>query len=126
VEREAYAGMPSSETCLACHSQIWSEAKLLEPVRESAKSGEPLHWKRVTRIPHYVYFNHSIHIQKGVACISCHGDVATMPLLRKVRTFAMRDCLECHRKTEESRARARGVAWNAEASFLTRCNTCHR
>jgi hypothetical protein len=117
VERTATAGMPSTHTCMTCHSQIWPQAKLLEPVRTSYKEHKPLEWNRVYRVPKYVYFNHSIHIEKGVACATCHGQVEQMPLVRKERSFYMRDCLSCHRDV---------VKANAKKQRLTDCMTCHR
>lgn len=100
VETTANAGMPSSHTCMTCHSQIWQSAPMLAPVRNSYARSVPIQWERVHRLPQYVYFNHSIHVNKGVGCTSCHGDVGQMPLIRKVRSFYMRDCLSCHREPE--------------------------
>jgi hypothetical protein len=97
VETSAFAGMPSSATCMRCHSQIWSQSAMLAPVRESYRSGQPLRWTRVNDLPDYVYFNHSIHVTGGVACVSCHGRVDQMPLLAKAQTLHMRFCLDCHR-----------------------------
>jgi hypothetical protein len=93
--------MPTTNICMTCHSQIWQNAALLAPVRESFAQQIPISWKRVTRLPDYVYFNHSIHVQKGVGCTTCHGPVDQMPLTWKARTFYMRDCLSCHREPEK-------------------------
>jgi hypothetical protein len=97
VETSSFAGMPSSQTCMTCHSQIWTSAPMLEPVRESLRSGRPIAWTRVTRLPDHVYFDHSIHVAKGVSCADCHGRVDMMPLTHKAAGFRMKDCLQCHR-----------------------------
>lgn len=101
VENSPFAGMPSSKTCMTCHSQIWHEAPMLKTVRDSFKSQELIAWSQVNRIPTYVYFDHSIHVQKGVGCTSCHGEIDRMPLTQKSRTFYMRDCLACHEEPEK-------------------------
>src|SRR6059058_457768 len=75
VETSSFAGMPATEVCMNCHRQIWSEAPMLEPVRASYRTGQPLHWNRVYDLPGFVYFDHSIHVAKGVGCVSCHGRV---------------------------------------------------
>jgi len=100
VEKSSFAGIPSTEICMGCHSQIWKNSELLAPVRESYRTGEPLKWTRVTDVPDFVYFNHSIHVAKGIACESCHGRVDKMPLMRKAHPMHMEWCLECHRHPE--------------------------
>lgn len=97
VETSAFAGMPSTTTCLSCHSQIFTTTAMLKPVVESASSGRPIIWSRVTRLPDHVYFNHSIHVAKGVGCTSCHGDIGNMALTAKAEPLSMRWCLDCHR-----------------------------
>ncbi|MEI6351757.1 MAG: cytochrome c3 family protein [Verrucomicrobiota bacterium] len=97
VETSAFAGIPPTHTCMTCHSQLWTEAPLLAPVRQSLITGQPLRWRRVHNLPDYVYFNHSIHIAKGVGCVSCHGRVDEMPLMWKANTLYMKWCLDCHR-----------------------------
>jgi hypothetical protein len=101
VETSSYAGIPPTKTCMNCHSQIWTNAPLLEPVRESYRSGKSLMWTKVNYIPDYVYFDHSIHINKGVGCASCHGPVNQMPLMYQASTMRMEWCLSCHRATEQ-------------------------
>jgi NAD-dependent SIR2 family protein deacetylase len=96
VEQSAFAGMPTTQTCMNCHSQIWLQSPALEPVRQSMQSGQPIKWNRVNNVPDFVYFDHSIHIQKGVGCSSCHGQVDQMPLTYKTQTFQMSFCLDCH------------------------------
>ena len=85
---------------MTCHSQIWTEAAVLEPVRASFRTGEPLQWNRVNNVSDFVYFNHSIHVNKGVGCETCHGQVDRMPLTWKSKTLFMQWCLECHRQPE--------------------------
>jgi hypothetical protein len=100
VEESPYAGMPPTHTCMSCHSQIWNDSPALEPVRESYRTGQPLVWTRVHNVPDFVYFNHSIHIHKGVGCATCHGRVDHMPLMWKAEPMTMEWCLECHRAPE--------------------------
>lgn len=101
VENSSSAGMPATKTCMTCHSQIWTNAPMLEPVRESFRSGQPLRWERVNDLPDYVYFDHSIHVNKGVGCNTCHGPVDQMPLMYKAETLHMQWCLNCHRNPEQ-------------------------
>lgn len=98
VEYSSFAGIPPTKTCMNCHSQIWvGSAPLLEPVRASYRSGQSIAWKRVYNLPGFVYFDHSIHVQKGIGCTSCHGRVDRMPLMYQVPSLLMEWCLECHR-----------------------------
>ena len=97
VEISQNAGMPPTETCMTCHSQIWTNAAMLAPVRQSLAEQKPLRWTRVYTLPDYVYFDHSIHIAKGVGCTECHGPIGDMPLTRKATTLYMSWCLACHR-----------------------------
>jgi len=97
VETSASAGLPATEVCMTCHSQLFTNAEMLAPVRASLASGRPLQWQRVNSVPDFVYFNHSIHIAKGVACETCHGDVDDMPLMQRAHSLSMEWCLGCHR-----------------------------
>jgi Cytochrome c7 and related cytochrome c len=97
VEKSSYAGIPPTKTCMNCHSQIWTNAQLLEPVRNSWATGESIQWIRVHDLPDYVYFNHEIHVNKGIGCASCHGRVDEMPLMYQENTLQMEWCLNCHR-----------------------------
>jgi hypothetical protein len=97
VEKSSYAGIPPTKTCINCHSQIWTNAELLEPVRHSWASGESIQWIKVHDLPDYVYFNHEIHVNKGIGCASCHGRVDQMPLMYEENTLQMEWCLNCHR-----------------------------
>lgn len=100
VERGANAGYPDTNTCYGCHREIWKDAPILESVRASATTGRPLFWWRVHQLPDYVFFDHHIHVQKGIGCVTCHGRVSEMRLVSQQRSFIMRDCLSCHRAPE--------------------------
>jgi len=148
VETQANAVVPPTHTCMTCHSQLWTNAKMLAPVRESLASGKPLAWHKVNTLPDYVYFDHHVHVQNGVPCAACHGDLARMPLTRQTAPLTMRWCLDCHRspedrlvsparefegapyenRTAEDRAFARSVAAHIAHSGrkLTDCTVCHR
>jgi len=145
VEVSADAGLPPTYTCMTCHSQVWTNASLLAPVRHSLAANIPLVWHQVTDLPDYVYFNHSIHIAKGVGCESCHGDVASMPMTYKVKPLTMEFCLDCHRNpgpqlrpksalydTHWQRTPATPspaallAAYHVPDRNLTDCSLCHR
>ena len=102
VETSSFAGIPPTKTCMNCHSQIWTSAPLLEPVRESFRTGKSLVWNRVNDLPDFVYFDHSIHINKGVGCNTCHGPVDRMPLMYNHASLQMEWCIECHRAPEKN------------------------
>jgi len=102
VETSSFAGIPPTKTCMNCHSQIWTSAPMLEPVRESFRSGKSLVWNRVNDLPEFVYFDHSIHINKGVGCNTCHGPVDRMPLMYNYASLQMEWCIECHRAPEKN------------------------
>jgi hypothetical protein len=144
VETGAFAGMPSTHTCLTCHSQIFTSTSMMRPMLESEATGVPLQWNRVNRVPSHVYFNHSIHIAKGVACLTCHGDVGKMALTMKGEPLTMRWCIDCHqdpapRLSEPSHvfdavrdmhAAGRQPAelaafYHVRRDTLTNCSTCH-
>ncbi|HEX6881421.1 MAG TPA: cytochrome c3 family protein [Terriglobales bacterium] len=101
VENSSFAGIPPTKTCMNCHSQIWTNAPMLEPVRESYRTGKSLVWTRLNDLPDFVYFDHSIHINKGVGCNSCHGPVNKMPLMYAEASLQMEWCLNCHRAPEK-------------------------
>ena len=101
VEQSSFAGIPPTKTCMNCHAQIWTNAAYLEPVRESFRTGRSLEWTRVNQLPDYVYFNHSIHVNKGVGCNTCHGPVDQMPLTYQYASLQMEFCLDCHRAPEK-------------------------
>jgi len=145
VEISSNAGMPPTYTCMTCHSQIWTNAQILSPVRKSLANDEPIVWNRVNDLPDYVYFNHSIHIAKGVGCSSCHGDVGAMPLSYKAKSLTMQFCLDCHRdpapqlrpkeeiyNTHWSRTpdtpspEALARDYHVGGRNLTECSICHR
>jgi len=102
VETSGFAGIPPTKTCMNCHSEIWTSAPLLEPVRESLRSGRSLQWNRVNDLPDFVYFDHSIHINKGVGCNTCHGPVDRMPLMFNYASLQMEWCIQCHRGPEKN------------------------
>jgi hypothetical protein len=140
------AGLPPTQTCMTCHSQIWTNATMLSPVRQSLADNKPLVWHRVARLPQYVYFRHDIHIDKGVGCVSCHGRVDRMPLMVKDTAFTMQFCIDCHRDpgprlrprdhvTDMDWQPGEGAAGTAQALLkqyairvgeLTDCTVCHR
>lgn len=100
AEHSSFAGMPSTKTCMNCHSQIWFGSPMLEPVRESYRTDISIEWQRVHDLPGFVYFDHSIHVHKGIGCATCHGRVDQMPLMAQAAPMQMRWCLECHREPE--------------------------
>lgn len=101
VEFDAFAGMPPTKTCMNCHSQIWVGSKMLEPVRASYSSDRSINWKRVYNTPGFVYFAHNIHVQKGIGCSTCHGQLDRMPFTYQVPTLLMQWCVDCHRNPEK-------------------------
>lgn len=144
VEQSSYAGMPAASVCMHCHAQIWPTASLLQPVRDAYATGAPLAWSKVNRLPDYVFFNHSIHVSKGIGCASCHGDMTKMPLTVKAASLQMRWCLDCHRHPErfvrprnevfnmkwtppdDGGAAARNLVRDYHIQKRTDCYTCHR
>jgi len=102
VERSAYANIPPTETCMNCHSKIWADSPTLEPVRASYRTGEPIEWIKVHDLPDFVYFDHSIHVAKGIGCQSCHGRVDLMNLTWQESSLHMEWCLDCHRHPEKN------------------------
>lgn len=101
VEHSTFAGIPATETCMTCHSQILTDAPMLDPVHASWETGESIEWTRVHNLPDFVYFDHSAHVAKGVGCTTCHGPIDEMPLTYKAHTMHMAWCLECHRAPEK-------------------------
>jgi hypothetical protein len=118
VEKSSYAGIPPTKTCINCHAQIWTNAALLQPVRDSWASGQSLPWIKVHDLPDYVYFSHEIHVNKGLGCASCHGRVDQMPLMYAQNTLQMEWCLDCHRnpaKNLRPTSQIYNMAWEAPA-----------
>jgi len=97
VETSPFAGIPPTKTCMNCHSQIWSQAPILEPIRASFREDKPMRWVRVHDLPDFVYFNHSIHVKKGMGCEACHGLIDEMPLTLQENTLQMEWCINRHR-----------------------------
>lgn len=100
IENSPHANVPSTQTCMSCHTQIKANSPLLSPVRESWSSGDPVAWKRIHKVPDYAYFNHALHINRGVGCVSCHGQVNEMKVVYEAKPLSMGWCLECHLKPE--------------------------
>jgi hypothetical protein len=147
VEKSSFAGIPPTKTCMNCHSQIWTNAPILEPVRASYRDDKPLEWIRVNDLPDFVYFNHQIHIHQGVGCATCHGRVDKMPLTYQAQPLLMGWCLDCHRAPEKY-LRPRDQVFNmayeapsnqielglqlkkdynvADIRHMTSCSICHR
>ena len=144
VETSSMAGIPPTETCMTCHSEIWADSPTLEPVRASWRTNRSLQWTRVHDLPDYVYFDHSIHVHKGIGCVTCHGRVDRMPLMWRVTRLHMEWCLDCHRapgRYIRPREQVFSMTWVAgedqavlgprlvreyNVSKLTDCYTCHR
>jgi Cytochrome c7 and related cytochrome c len=97
VETSTFAGVPPTHTCMTCHSQLYTQTKMLAPIRASLAENRPIHWNKVNRLPDYVYFDHSIHVAKGIGCSTCHGAVDRMPLMQQAEPLTMGWCLNCHR-----------------------------
>ena len=145
VETSRHAGLPSTHICLTCHSQLYTDATLLQPLHESARTGKPIAWQRVHSLADFVFFDHSVHVAKGVGCVECHGRVDQMPLTWRAQPLQMQWCLGCHRKPEphlrpreqvfemrastlspaQSKALAQSVKLESTRR-LTDCSTCHR
>ena len=100
VEKSSFAGIPPTQVCMNCHKQVWADSPTLEPVRASFRDNRPIEWTRVNNVPDFVYFDHSIHLHKGVGCETCHGRVDRMPLTWKAESLRMEWCLNCHRSPE--------------------------
>ncbi len=147
VEVGPFAGIPPTATCMNCHKQVWANSDMLEPVRASLRDNLPIHWQRVNAVPDFVYFDHSIHVNKGVGCETCHGRVDQMPLTWKEHSLYMSWCLDCHRSPEkflrpldqvftmgwkppieqETLGRQLMAEYHIEPTFkLTNCSICHR
>ncbi|HVT44065.1 MAG TPA: cytochrome c3 family protein [Thermoanaerobaculia bacterium] len=117
VESSAFAGIPPTSTCMNCHSQIWTNADMLEPVRASFRSGKPIVWTRIHNLPDFVRFDHSVHIHKGIGCASCHGEVDRMQLMYQAMPLTMEWCLSCHRAPEahvRPRSKVFDMEWRSE------------
>jgi cytochrome c7-like protein len=144
VETSGFAGIPPTKTCMNCHSQIWTNAAILEPVRASFREDRPLRWVRVHDLPDFVYFNHSVHVKKGMGCETCHGRVDQMPLTVQRNSLQMEWCLNCHRDPAQfvrPRSEVFTMGYRPQVpqselgpklvseygiQSLTTCSTCHR
>jgi hypothetical protein len=144
VETSPFAGIPPTKTCMNCHSQIWSQSPILEPIRASFREDKPVRWVRVHDLPDFVYFNHSIHVKKGMGCETCHGRIDEMPLTLQENSLQMEWCVNCHRNPENyvrprSEVYTMGYKPSVPQSVIgpqlvkeygirgnTSCSTCHR
>jgi ferredoxin len=144
VETSSFAGLPSTKICMNCHLEVLDSSDELAPIRDSAASGTPLIWNRVHDLPDYAYFDHSAHLNKGVACVTCHGQVDQMPVLYQARSLQMSWCMDCHRDPARNirpRDQVTNMNWQPPANFdairqqlirdyhvesKTSCSTCHR
>ncbi|WP_347331430.1 hypothetical protein [Marinimicrobium locisalis] len=144
VEQSTFAGLPDTRTCMTCHSQLWTNAEMLEPVRESLKRDEPLRWQRVHNLADYVYFDHRAHVTNGVGCESCHGRVDKMPLTSQRAPLTMQWCLDCHRSPAPHLRGAEAITamghpppdsttqrqlmqqFDIEPERMSECDVCHR
>jgi hypothetical protein len=144
VEESGFAGIPPTKTCMNCHAELFATSPFLQPVRESFESGRSIEWTRVHDLPDFVFFDHSIHVSKGVGCTTCHGPVNRMPLMAQEQSLQMEWCLDCHRRPEEFvrlRSEVFNVNWVRPANQsevgrrlveeyqiqrLTSCSTCHQ
>ena len=144
VETSGFANIPPTKTCMNCHSQIWNTSPTLEPVRESFRTGRSIAWTRVHDLPDFAYFDHSIHVNKGVGCETCHGRIDKMPLTFQKASLQMEWCLDCHRHpeqyvrpreavfqmgyepAEDQETLGRRLVKEYKIQSLTSCSTCHR
>lgn len=147
VETAASAGIPPTQTCMNCHNQLYSDQEYLEPIRASYRDNKPIKWERVHDLPGFAYFNHSIHVAKGVGCSTCHGAIDEMPAVYQESSLQMEWCLSCHRNPE-AKIRPKSEIYNMDwedsnltagerkelyadykirsEQMLTSCSTCHR
>lgn len=146
VEKSSFAGLPSTQICLTCHSQLYRDSPVLAPLHASMRDDKPIQWNRVHDLPDFVYFEHDIHVNKGVACIECHGRVDQMPITWRTASLDMQWCLRCHRDAPHhvrplnqvlSMAPEKPLSADEirqlnrlyrlrDAQALTNCSTCHR
>ena len=145
VETSAFAGIPPLSTCMTCHSQLYTDQAALAPLLAALRGGIPLHWQRLYKLPDFVYFNHSIHVAKGVGCATCHGRIDLMPLTAREAPLTMQWCLDCHRQPQQyvrPRSEVFNLSWHTkdqpvlgerllqdyqiDKRRLTDCSLCHR
>ena len=145
AERSAWAGLPSTEKCVSCHTQTWISSSVFKPVRQSLATGRPIPWRRVTELPDFVYFNHSIHVRKGVGCETCHGRIDQMAQVHQASSLTMGWCVSCHVNPGPNLRPLSAITtmgWTPpsgndstlmhnlvtqyQVKRLTNCSTCHR
>lgn len=140
VERSWFSNIPATTTCMNCHSLVVKDSPKLEPVRESYRTGKPIPWVQIHKVPDYVYFNHSVHVNRGISCVECHGPVNHMDEVKHAKPLSMAFCVECHRDPQ-SRIRPNELVtqldwkgtvdgqklvhdWKVQPGQS--CSTCHR
>jgi len=146
VDRSEHSNIPDAATCMNCHNQVLPDSPALAPVRESYESGEPVEWVRIHKTPDYVYFNHSVHVNRGISCVECHGQINKMETVEHAKSFSMAFCLDCHRNPEDAIRpldKVYDLDWKAESPEMqksmgekfvhdwkvmppTSCSGCHR
>jgi NAD-dependent SIR2 family protein deacetylase len=117
VDQSSFANLPTAQTCMNCHKLVKPQSPLLAVVRASFESGEPVPWVQIHKTPDYVYFNHAIHVNRGISCVECHGKVNEMPVVYEDKSLSMKFCLNCHRNPEPY-LRAPGDVYNLESPTL--------
>jgi hypothetical protein len=151
VEKSWFSNIPSASTCMNCHNQVLKDDPKLELVRESAATGKPTPWVQIHKTPDYVYFNHSVHVNRGVSCVECHGRIDQMDEVKHAKPFSMGFCLDCHRDpaaklrpldkitdlgwtpsadtkvaAEKQRADGQKLLHDWKVESLQNCSACHR
>jgi len=144
AERSAWAGLPATSKCVSCHTQAWISSSVFEPVRQSLANGKPIPWRRVNELPDFVYFNHSIHVNKGVGCETCHGRIDQMSQVHQAASLTMGWCVSCHvnpgpnlrpltaittmgwTPTKSDLDQMKTLTADFKIKRLTNCSTCHR
>jgi len=123
ADKSRHAMIPATETCMNCHNHAATDRKEIIKLKEYYDSGEPIPWNRVHQVPDYAYFNHSVHVNSGINCISCHGDVKNMDKISQEHSFTMSACLDCHRQAQE---RLSYIVEKKVKKGPENCNACHR
>ncbi|HYP17112.1 MAG TPA: cytochrome c3 family protein [Opitutus sp.] len=104
VDKSGYANLPTAQTCMNCHNQVRPDSPLLAPIRQSYETGDPVPWVKIHELPDFAYFNHAVHVNRGVSCVECHGKINEMEVVEHAQPLSMGFCLDCHR-APESRVR---------------------
>lgn len=145
VDRSEHSTIPDAATCMNCHNQVQSDSPALAPIREALETGKPVEWVRVHKTPDYVFFNHAVHVNRGISCVECHGEVNKMETVEHTKSLSMAFCLDCHRdpaqavrpvdkvydlewKDPEGKQREHGEKFVHDWKIMppTSCSGCHR